>query len=160
MPIGDNQADRIQTPKALCNRPVSDNQEDQIQFQRPKALCVQTPFALIEPGGRSTRATARDHRPSLASGNIIGASCAPSLSARSYAFWREERAPRPAPPASSIPRPRLLSRQLVYRFVDVRQSRRTFGRKEASRPLSPPPDRLEPVRRRSVPTPICQIERQ
>ena len=70
------------------------------------------------------RATARDHRPSA--GNIIGA---PSLSARSYAFWRMERAPASF---CFLARPR----QLVYRFVDVRQSRRTFGRKEASFALS------------------------
>ena len=131
MPIGYNQADRIQTPKALCNRPVSDNQEDQIQFQRPKALCVQTPFALIEPGGRSTRATARDHRPSLATSSAL------PPSPRGVTHFGA-RSARPAPPASFclLARPRLLSRQLVYRFVDVRQSRRTFGRKEASSALS------------------------
>ena len=134
MPIGYNKADRIQTPKALCNRPVSDNQEDQIQFQRPKALCVQTPFAPIEPGGRST---SNSERPST----LCWQHHRRSLPLRAELRILARGSAGSARPACVIPRPR----QLVYRFVDVRQSRRTFGRKEAS--LSPPPlDRLEPVR--------------
>ena len=141
MPIGYDQADRIQTPKALCNRPESDNQEDQIQFQRPKALCVQTPFALIEPGGRST---SNSERPSTLAGNIIGA---PSLSARSYAFWHEERMERAPRPACVIPPARASSRASLCIDLSMCVSRDALSDERRHRSLSPQPsDRLEPVR--------------
>ena len=132
-----NQADRIQTPKALCNRPVSDNQEDQIQFQRPKALCVQTPFALIEPGGRST---SNSERPSTLCWQHHRRG-APSPRGVTHFGARSA---RPAPPASSLAR--ASSRASLCIDLSMCVSRDALSDERRHRSLSPRLDLLEPVR--------------
>ena len=103
MPIGYDQEDRIQTPKALCNRPVSDiTKKIKSNSKCQKRFAYRPRLRSLNLSGVQ-RATARDTRRETIDPPLATSSALPPSPRGVTHFGAGERA-RPAPPASSLAR--------------------------------------------------------